>query len=504
MRRAKELQISDFSGGLNTKTTSSNLEMNQAADLQNINLLPSGGFSSRNGNSVFNSSAMVSSSTPIAGLGYFRKSDATDALVAVASTKFFTSSSLTGTMADATGTLTITAGQNNIWTFSLMNNLIIGVGGAPDAPFTWNGAGNGAVLAGSPPNGNFGFMANNYFFIGNTTSNASRIQWSILGNPADWSGTGSGSQDVQTNDGDVLIGGIPFSLDHVLLFKQNSIHDMIVTTPPFPVFLKFSGIGAVSKRGIVNVDGITYFITPQPRMKATDGIKIIDFPDYIDDVWDSLNVSRLKYIQGVYNPVRRQIWWFVSTTSSTTNNLCLIWDLVRKCWLRHTTGYGMNCAVISKDYLPYAGAYDGKIYQLDKSSVYADASESSPGQIDSFWRTGWEDYGITGQIKYMPYFEVSYLSQVSGTLSIGYGFDFSEDRAISPLSMVATGGFWDQDLWDVGVYGGQSNLVKKVMMKGKGKFLQFLVKHKSSSEGFVFNKASFPIKSGAPQILMSS
>jgi hypothetical protein len=347
-RASKALRLFTFNGGLNTKAPVTSLLATQALDLQNINLLPSGGFEKRRGNTAFNSSPMASS-TAVHGLGYYRQADMDEWLMAVCGTKLFASTALNGTMTDITGAVTITTGQNNIWTHSVMNDLSIWVGGVPDAPIKWTGAGNAAVLGGTPPNGSWGLTANNRFFIGNTAANPSRVAWSILGDPEDWSGTGSGTQDVSKNDGDTLVGGAKLGMDHLILFKENSIHDLIIKTSPFPLFELRRGVGAVSKRAILPVDNYIYFITPEPRMKAFDGQNIIHFPDTIDDVWDGLNKSRLKYIQGLYMPRLRQIWWMCSNTTSSTHNLCLIWDLDRECWLRHTTGFGMNAAVLAQD-----------------------------------------------------------------------------------------------------------------------------------------------------------
>ena len=504
MRNSNSVRIFDFSGGLKSNTSAVSIDIDSASDLQNINILPEGSFSARLGNTVFNSTAMVSGSTPISGLGYFRKSDLTDALVSVAGTKFFTSASLSGTMTDSTGAITITSGQNKLWTFTPMNDFIIGVGGAPDAPFTWNGTGNAGALGGSPPSGNFGIQGNNYMFIGNTTANPSRIAWSIFGNPADWSGTGSGNQDVSKNDGDTLVGASVMSNDQMLLFKQNSIHSLIIRNPPFPIFPLFRGAGAVSKRGIVNADGIVYFITPQPRMKATDGNQIVDFPDTIDDVWDGLSQAQLANLHGIYNPVKRQIWWFVSNGSSTTHNLCIVWDLVRKCWLRHTTGYGMNASVRAKDYLIYGGAYDGKCYKQDAATTYSDASESSPGSINSYWRSGWIDFRRMINSKTIPYIDVSFLSKSTGTFDISYGFDFLPDRSIVSVSLLAPGNKWNQFLWGIGRWGGQSNTNKTIFTKGSGKFVQFFIRHNSATEGFTFNGMEVPVKQGQSSIIKTA
>lgn len=497
MRRSKSVVFSDFSGGLNTASPVTTLSLNQALDLQNINLLPTGGFEKRRGNTAFNSSAMDSGAA-VHGLGYYRQSDGDEWLMTICGTKIF-KSEFDGTMDDISAALTITTGANNIWTYAQMNDLAIFVGGAraTDVPIKWDGSGDAEVLAGTPPVGTFGIQANNRFFIGNTVANPSRINWSILGNPEDWTGTGSGSQDVSTNDGDTLVGAARIGNDHLLLFKQNSIHDLVIRTSPFPLFPLFRGVGAVSVRGIVEVDGMIYFLTPEPRMKATDGVKIYDFPDIIDDVWDSLSKSRLQYARGIYYPKLKQIMWFVSTTSATTHDLCIIWDIDRKAWLRHTTGYKMNTAAIMQDRLLYCGAYDGKVYKQDVASTFTDASESGAA-INAFWRSGWMDFNEMINSKTIPHVDLNFVLQSSGTFIFSYGYDYSQDKSTTPVSMVVAGSLWDSATWDTSLWGGSTDRARILHLKGSGKFFQFHLKNANSGEDFSFNRIAMPIKANAP------
>ena len=478
------IRLYDFTGGLNTKSPTMVLKINEASDLQNINLLPTGGFQKRNGNSVFNATAMDSGAS-VHGLGYYRTALTTDYIMAIAGTKLFKTDNLDGTMDDITGTVTITTGQDKIWTHNQMNNLSIFIGGNPDAPIKWTGTGNAAVLGGSPPRGEFGIVANSRLFIGNTASNPSRIYWCILGNPEDWSGVGSGTQDVGLNDGDTLVGASVIGFDTMLLFKQNSVHMLAIRSAPFPLFPLFSGVGAVSKRGIINVDGIVYFITTEPRMKATDGTNVMSFPDSIDDVWDSLSKSRLKYIHGIHNRRLRQIQWFVSSTSATTHDLCLIWDLERKCWLRNTTGHSMNVSSFTADRVIYGGAYDGKIYKLDDSSTANDASETRP-TINAFWRSGWMDYSTTLEAKTPQYVDLVFNGGLDVHFDFGYGFDFNLDRVIESVTF-DSGSEWDSGFWDSMTWGGNNNSSKLIQMQGSGKFFQYLIKHSNSEEVFAFN-----------------
>ena len=496
-RRSKSLRLFDYSGGMNSNSPETSLELNQALALDNIVLLGQpghSGFQKRRGNTVFNSSAMESGAA-VQGISYYRQADLDEWLVTVCNDQIY-KSEFDGTMDDITGALTITGAANNIWTFTSFNNVLIGFGGAPDAPWVWNGTGNAAALGGTPPSANFGLSANNRVFAGNTAANPSTIYWSILGDHADWTGSGSGSQNVALNDGDSLTGGAQVGPDHLILFKQHSIHDLVIRTAPFPLFTlkREHNVGAISKNAIVTANNLIYYITPEPRMKATDGTRIIDFPDTIDDIWDGLNKSRLKYAQGIYYPRLNQIWWSVSNGSSSTNNLCIVWDLARECWLRYTTGYKMNGFCMAQDRTAYGCAYDGKIYKMDVASTFEDASETSPGTINSYWRSGWYDMNTMVNAKIIPFMKFSAIAETSGTIDIGYGYDFASDRRIETFSIQQAGDKWGNFLWGVGKWGGATNLTKLMWMKGYGDYFQFMIRNQNIGEQITFNGLEFPVK----------
>jgi len=491
-----------FDGGLASAKPNTNLETNQALDLRNVYITPAAGVEKRRGNTEFNASAMVSGSTAISGLGYFKLSTGTDYMMAIAGTKIFKSDNLDGTMDDITGAVTITAGQDNIWTHSVMNDLSIFVGGAPDAPIKWTATGNAAVLGGSPVSGQFGFQMNNRFFIGAPDANPSTIYWSALADPEDWSGTGSGSSDVYTGDGDTLVGHAILNTDIVLLFKQNSIHQFIVREAPFPVFSLAENIGAVSKKGIVTAKGLVYFITPRGKMAITDGTKFlteVTFPriNDVDDLWQSLNMSRIQFIQGIYYEGEdfEHIIWLVSTGSNTTNDTAIVWDIRNNCWLKHTTGYKANVMMLTQGRDFYGGFYDGKVYQLDASAVYRDASETSPGAIDAYWASGWLTAG-TLQESIRPFrLNLALLSQSIGELTLRYGFDFSSNTRTNVIDMTPGGSTWGSFLWGTGIWGGQADIMRNIFMRGRGNAFQISFQNNVEDQDFLLHGWSI---SGVP------
>lgn len=491
----QNVELNDFSGGLNTFDPEYISPLNQSPDLDNIVILDKG-FKKRNGDSTWNSSAMVSSSTAVQGLGWIQYNSGTQYLNAVAGTKFFSDVGLAGTMADVTGALTITSGQNNIWVPVNFNNLQIWFGGAPDAPFKYSGTGNGAALGGSPPSASSAFGANNRIFALNTTANPSRIFWPVLADPEDWAGAGSGNADVAKSDGEGLQCGIVTGPDTAILFKNSSTHLMVLTRQPFPIYQLQKGIGIAGKNAYAYANGTIYFVTPGLRMKSTvDGVNFKTYPNDINDIWDSINSNRIQYIQGVYCQPLEWIMFEVSTGSSTTNNYLIIWDIARECFLRCTTGFKANVLGIVQNRRLFAGHYNGKMYEKLKATVFSDASETSPGAIDGYWRSPFRNMGEGIDTTVHPhYVSLSVLSESASTLDLSYGFDYTGVQTTQTFSLAAVGGLWDAALWDNGVWGGQNAIILRQFILGRGNLFSLRIRNANAGQGFTVQGGSIRLR----------
>lgn len=518
MYNGREERINNFSGGLVTNRPATELELNEASDLSNIVIFNKGlGFRTRYGDSVLNSTAMNSGAT-VQGIGYLKLDNTNEYLVAVAGAKVFaTGAGITGTMTDITGSLTITSGADNIWSFCTFNNKIVAFGGlftGPNAPFKWTASGNASALGGSPPSAYYCFQANNRVFALKTAANPSRIYWSILGDEADWTGTGSGSADVWTSDNDSLVTAAILNTNTVLLFKENSIHQMQIGSlvdGAFPIFPLFDGVGCAGKHACVVADGLVYFITSQGKLRVTDGTKIFDETDIpqlsaIDDQWQATNRTRWKYIQG-----KRQtgadfdhiVWTVDYGTSQTTKNRAFVWDLINKCWLQHTTGYASNVLETTQGGALYGGHSDGKIYLKDAStSVYTDASNSS-AVVEGYRTSGWISSQKYESIKQPRTINLSFYTQSAGAIRIFYGFDFNLFSGQQTINQVATSSFvWDSAIWDVGLWDGASLNMKPIRLTGRGNFFQFKIQSPTVAAAMKINGLSISGKEyGQKQII---
>lgn len=481
--------INRFDGGQNSATSPNSLQPNESVESHNLVILPGGfGIRTREGDTEFNSSAM-SSGANVQGLGYYQQADGDEWLVSVCGSAIFKSDSLDGTMDDITGGLTVTAAQNNTWTSFVAQDLIVFVGGAPDAPFKFSGTGNAAALGGSPPSGSFGFYHQNRAFIGNTTANPSRLAWSVLDNIEDWSGTGSGTADIQTNDGDQLIGYAIIRDDRVLLFKQNSIFTLVGRSSPFPVIRFKKGIGAVNKHAIVHgPDGLVYFFTPRGRMAITDGALIYNeeqFPrlKYIDDVLSGLNQARLNQVRGVsyVGPDHRWIIWSAPNGSATTNDFGFYWDIDNRCWGLLPEGFGSNIFALTQAGALYGGGFNGKIYKKLVTGTTTDASNSSSTVISS-WRTGWNHLNDISRNKYIDEVYLGARTESAGKINLRIGIDHSIDVINKQVTVQSPGGKWGVMLWGQGKWGGRVDFISPATMADvRGRVFQFTFDNKSNS-----------------------
>ena len=488
MRRGTNIVQNDFSGGLHTTGANTEISTNEASDLSNIIIGPDGDYiRTKGGNTLFNSSAMNSGAN-VQSLSYLKLINGNDFLVSICGDKIFKADNLDGTMDDVTGAVSITAGQNNIWTFLTFNNVHIGFGGpstGPDTPIQYTGSGNAAALSGTPPSAYGAIQANNRVFAFRTAASPSIVQWCILGNAQDWTGTGSGSQTISTSDNDSVSAMALMSDSLALVFKQNSVHKLLINTlvsGAFPTFPLFRGFGCAGKHAAVVANGLCFFITNKGKMKITDGERIVgdeELPQlsFVDDLWNTMNSTRYEYIQGKYvfgQDYEHIVWLMTSTAAGTTHDTLLIWDIRNKCWLRNKTGYKMNVICTTQTGAIYTGNYAGQIYLQDVDSVTTEASESS-ANIYSYWTTGWNPYGNLQPVKSVTETNISYLTQTIGNIDFSWGYNFNSFQRTISIDQRSSGGIIGVFVIGTGVLGGPSDKISKINTLGNGQVFQYRI-----------------------------
>lgn len=451
-------------------------QANEFKLVNNLIILPQGaGLRNKPGNTAFNSA--LSGAPIIQGLGYFNVPGSNSFIVAVAGGKIWRSTVSGASFSDVTGAVTATTGRDNVWQLVQFNNKIIGIGGAPNAPWTLDTTGNAALLGGTPPTtGTFGFSHANRMFIGKSDI----IYYSVLSNAGDWTGVGSGNVTVDLGDGSDLVGAAELDTNNTLIFKQTSVHLMTGRSDPFPTFKLFDNVGLAGKNAVVVADGLAYWITPDAQMAITDGQTLIDLRKLprIRNAADELKaipVARRPYICGArYRGVDFDwiVWAVNKNDTSLNNDYAIIWDLNNQCFLTAKTGFNANCMAITPQGTFYMGGYDGIVYQALVEDTYTEASNSGAAVT---WNLQSDALNIQSLAKIVQVNDMGIALEANDSINItlNYGYDDAGTAASVTFTSSFPGDTWDNYNWDEMIWTGIKAAFKNVRPLGRGNYFRY-------------------------------
>ena len=176
-----------------------------------------------------------------------------------------------GTFVDL-GTFT-TMSATSIPSYTVFEDALIIAQTGTDTPKWWDQS-TAQALAGSPPNFAFSAAHKNRVWAAGVDANPSRLYYSVLLDEEDWTGAGSGTIDIDPNDGDRITGLISHK-DELWVFKgpnHCSIHRITGSAPTgddgFARIPFVSGLGAVNHNGIFRFRNDVGFIAPQGHVHS--------------------------------------------------------------------------------------------------------------------------------------------------------------------------------------------------------------------------------------------
>lgn len=216
--------------------------------------------------------------------------------------------------------------------------LIIASDSTVDVPKSWDQT-TAQNLAGTPPNFSWCVPHKNRLFAGGVASNPSRLYYSANTDPEDWVGAGSGSIDIDPNDGDILTGAASHK-DELIVFKgpnKGSIHRITGSSPTgsdgFARKNFVKGLGAAWHNAIFTYGDELAFVSQYGSIHGLTATA--SFGDFLDSAlsrpingWirDHLNYNRIRNVWAAVDPLRELVFISMSVDSSTTNNFMLIMD----------------------------------------------------------------------------------------------------------------------------------------------------------------------------------
>ena len=472
--------IGDWSGGVNDDLNPVKVAPNQLSLIRNW-WWNGGTLEERPGLTKLNATA-ISGTPAIQGLfDYIYSGGASQQFVTVAGGKVYKDTS--GTFSDITGSISITSGQNNPWTFLVFQDVLIAFG--PDAPWKWTGTGNIAALGGSPPTARYCATKWNYLFVSGISTVLGLVRYAELNTYETWS-VGNTIR-VRTYGNDYITGLVPFG-DMVIALCQNSLQKITYNatlTPPFINNVLLEGIGCPHQRAFVNVDDRAYFIDQHYRVRViepSDVIAAYNVPDVstgrLTNTLKGLDLGRRPYICGAYYRPFESIIWAVSRQGATTNDFCIVMNVAdNKPKFATWDELGIN-AITTRETTTGAdlvvGNYGGRVYTIEGTS---DDGTDITTQVD----TRWEDLGSPQVEKLLRRVDVESRQPggASMTLRTYQDYDPAVIQTVTVPGRVASGvsasqwgrGYWGNAVWPSGT-AGEELVYNKLDINAKGRVIK--------------------------------
>lgn len=457
--------MADFSGGLNEDDQPGGLQANELRIARNV-YWKGRALSSRPGATRIQTTAINSAAAGTGVWQLVRNQGTTLDNIAVFGNKLY-KGAREAAPTDITGAVAITAGQNNLVTFTHFNDIALMVNGV-DSPWKWSGAGNAAAIGGSPPIFNTMLAKWNRVFGAGHAAAPRTIRFTPLGDPETWTSTltvaailGDSSSAVEGRDFIWQIGHLG---DSAFVGLQNSLGRILYTgdaTTPFR-YNQLSEFGVEGAHNYVAVGNGGYFLTNRGVHFIRPSDILITYESSLisgrrlKTTFDSLNKGRIKYTYGTLYQTRGGnllVLWPLTTGSGSTHDIVLVMDVtdgpgtehfaVWSGWDANSFGIVRNTSSQREELLFTSTV--GYVWQPDDGTT----SDNTAAYIAEA-ATRWEDFGVPSEKKNFRDLYLEAKQTGSFNLNIDVYFDYATTAA--QLVTVSLAGA-SQALWGTAVWG---------------------------------------------------
>jgi hypothetical protein len=225
------------------------------------------------------------------------------------------------------------------WRFAVWGNYILATNNS-DAVQVQTGTGvDFADLDGSPPIAKYITSAQNFVILANIPSYENRVYWSAQGDHTDWTpaiSTQCGYVDLSDSPGNIT--GLAKIGDDIVVFKERTLYHGIYVGPPYVwAFRRIPAFcGTPSQDSVIELENGVYY-TGEDDFYLYDG----NLPKRVGQgvrFWFLSNLDRhyQARVTGVYDGVRRLIFWYYPTNADSSGELveALIFDYQTGRWGR--------------------------------------------------------------------------------------------------------------------------------------------------------------------------
>jgi hypothetical protein len=326
--------------------------------------------------------------------------------------------------------------------------LIISNDASADVPMSWDGT-TAQNLAGSPPNFAFSTTHHSHVFAAGVVSSPSTLYYSVPFDPEDWTGTGSGSIQIDPNDGDKITAIISHK-DTLIVFKgpyKGSIHIITGTSSANWDRQTFiDTIGAVNQRTTIPFKDDVLFMWSDGTVRSLTATQ--DFGDFRENTLSvainrgylnkSLTFNKLEKAQAVNDDNAGYVLITVPADGSSTNNVVLMMDyrfmtgetLPR--WAKWSAYSNVACIVSvidptdSNRRIIMGGHDDGFVRKWGRSSRSLDGTTAINYDI----ATPFLNYATPSEMKTISGAAVSLAVKNDGNVTFGWTRDTMAQQAV--------------------------------------------------------------------------
>lgn len=484
--RSVPFNVVKNTGGLNSTASGLNVSDNESTDLQNIDFNKFGSILKRSGYSALNSSAFNSSAAWNGLFWYEITSSGSSFLIGTCGNKLAKMDDLDGTWDDITGSLTITAGNNNHTSWANHLDTALGTNGV-DAPFIWTGTGNASAM--TVPSGlttaRFVEAWFRFTFLANVTVSATvhktRIYWSAIDSISSWGS--SDFRDVGKNDGQPIT-GLKGLGDRLIIYKSRSIWVGQFTGDsdiPFVFFKTDSHVGAESGYSIQEVDNGHVFLS-QDGYYYFDGNTSTKISDRITTTLQTFNRSRFQHTVSCYQKEKNRYWSSQSLDAVSTHARIISYDTYNNAFSLYK-GHAANCFAIvfvNGEERVYFGDFSGFVYRADTGTNDNPLGVSTA--IDSYYYTKWFNFDDLVDQKGVPHITV-YHQITNSTLTFAYSYDFeNKDQYTQSFSLNTSTSVYGTAVYGVDTYAASGGGVVRRDLTGRGRVIRLKVSNSNASE----------------------
>lgn len=438
-RRSRTLRVAkaydNFSLGLNSLFAPTLLEDAEASDLQNVRLREKGTVAKRGGTKRLNTGLGLTGG--VEGLHALYRKDGTKYLLFKIGTTLYKLDTATGSEVAITNTLT--AGKRlRMVTYRDKAYCTDGA----DAMFTCDGTTTTAVGGTPPLSSIIAIFFNHVFAVDPATPN--RMRFSDLDNPDSWPALSF--IDVNSDDGDRITAYL-VTRGRLYIFKEKSVWQLLGdSVSNFSLDGPRSSYGAVNQEVVRQVGDLILFLS-RGGVVAFDGAQSVVLSEKIDP--DIRLINQQAIDQATAYVYRDEYGLAVPYTPATTANQVLVFDSLRRAWVRDV---GINAGAFAVwspsgiDTLISGGAGLPYLYEHEQDDRNDDGQP-----IDAWYATKVWDFGYDVS-KRGKSIRVYLAVGPVGSLAIEVDRDRTGFEPLTTITTTSNTADYDTADWDVAVW----------------------------------------------------